>query len=129
MVRYLCTGPFVFKPLFLPHSITKKPPQQNDNQAGRKTYVFRVTLITFSHIHPHSAYPVNDVPGKLFLQIVLGIAKKRAILMYRSLWGWVSYLNRAATTNYLCCGQALEDSLGAGRIGLTHNFCKVRLFF
>ena len=34
--------------------------------------------------------------------------------------GWVSYLNRAATTNYLCCGQALEDSLGAGRIGLTH---------
>ena len=36
--------------------------------------------------------------------------------------GWVSYLHRAATTNYLCCGQALEDSLGAGRIGLTHTF-------
>ena len=35
-------------------------------------------------------------------------------------YGWVSYLHRAATTNYLCCGQALEDSLGAGRIGLTH---------
>ena len=35
--------------------------------------------------------------------------------------GWVSYLHRAATTNYLCCGQALEDSLGAGRIGLTHT--------
>ena len=35
-------------------------------------------------------------------------------------FGWVSYLHRAATTNYLCCGQALEDSLGAGRIGLTH---------
>ena len=34
--------------------------------------------------------------------------------------GWVSYLHRAATTNYLCCGQALEDSLGAGRTGLTH---------
>ena len=30
--------------------------------------------------------------------------------------------NRAATTNYLCCDQALEDSSGAGRIGLTH-FC------
>ena len=43
--------------------------------------------------------------------------------------GWVSYLNRAATTNYLCCGQALEDSLGAGRIGLTHNFCKSTTFF
>ena len=24
--------------------------------------------------------------------------------------GWVSYLYRAATTNYLCCDQALEDS-------------------
>ena len=33
--------------------------------------------------------------------------------------GWVSYLHRAATTNYLCCDQALEDSKGAGRIGLT----------
>ena len=43
--------------------------------------------------------------------------------------GWVSYLNRAATTNYLCCGQALEDSLGAGRIGLTHNLCKSTTFF
>ena len=46
-----------------------------------------------------------------------------------SLMGWVSYLNRAATTNYLCCGQALEDSLGAGRIGLTHNLCKGSAFF
>ena len=36
--------------------------------------------------------------------------------------GWVSLLYRAATTNYLCCDQALEDSSGAGRIGLTH-FC------
>ena len=35
---------------------------------------------------------------------------------------WVSLLYRAATTNYLCCDQALEDSSGAGRIGLTH-FC------
>ena len=33
--------------------------------------------------------------------------------------GWVSLLYRAATTNYLCCDQALEDSKGAGRIGLT----------
>ncbi len=36
------------------------------------------------------------------------------------------------TTNYLCCDQALEDSSGAGRIGLTH-FCfasaKVDIFF
>ena len=36
--------------------------------------------------------------------------------------GGVSLLYRAATTNYLCCDQALEDSSGAGRIGLTH-FC------
>ena len=34
-------------------------------------------------------------------------------------YGWVSYLHRAATTNYLCCGQALEDSKGAGRTALT----------
>ena len=33
--------------------------------------------------------------------------------------GWVSLLYRAATTNYLCCDQALADSQGAGRIGLT----------
>ena len=46
--------------------------------------------------------------------------KKRVPL--HSPMGWVSYLHRAATTNYLCCGQALEDSLGAGRIGLTHTF-------
>ncbi len=26
--------------------------------------------------------------------------------------GWVSLLYRAATTNYLCCDQALEDSSG-----------------
>ena len=49
--------------------------------------------------------------------------------MPTSLMGWVSYLNRAATTNYLCCGQALEDSLGAGRIGLTHNLRKGSAFF
>ena len=36
--------------------------------------------------------------------------------------GGGSLLYRAATTNYLCCDQALEDSSGAGRIGLTH-FC------
>ena len=48
-----------------------------------------------------------------------GGQKKRA--NNRSLsYGWVSYLHRAATTDYLCCGQALEDSPGAGRIGLTH---------
>ena len=46
------------------------------------------------------------------------------LVLPTSLMGWVSYLNRAATTNYLCCGQALEDSPGAGRIGLTHIFCK-----
>lgn len=34
-------------------------------------------------------------------------------------YGRVSWLYRAATTYYLCCGQALEDSQGAGRIGLT----------
>ena len=39
-------------------------------------------------------------------------------------YGWVSYLHRAATTYYLCCGQALEDSQGAGRIGLTHILVK-----
>ena len=31
----------------------------------------------------------------------------------------VSLPYRAATTNYLCCDQALEDSKGAGRMGLT----------
>ena len=53
-------------------------------------------------------------------------------------YGWVSYLHRAATTDYLCCGQALEDSSGAGRIGLTHisagtiplfSAAKVRIIF
>ena len=39
-------------------------------------------------------------------------------------YGWVSYLHRAATTYYLCCGQALEDLQGAGRIGLTHILVK-----
>ena len=45
--------------------------------------------------------------------------KKRRMWIH-SPYGWVSYLHRAATTYYLCCGQALEDSQGAGRIGLTH---------
>ena len=44
--------------------------------------------------------------------------------------GWVSLLYRAATTNYLCCDQALEDSKGAGRIGLTRfAVAKVGIFF
>ncbi|MDU7604141.1 MAG: hypothetical protein E7K37_17240, partial [Bacteroides caccae] len=35
----------------------------------------------------------------------------------------------AATTNYLCCDQALEDSKGAGRIGLTRfAVAKVDIF-
>ncbi len=42
--------------------------------------------------------------------------------------GWVSLLYRAATTNYLCCDQALEDSSGAGRIGLTLWAFKFMLF-
>ena len=43
--------------------------------------------------------------------------------------GWVSLLYRAATTNYLCCDQALEDSKGAGRIGLTRfAVAKVDIF-
>ena len=33
--------------------------------------------------------------------------------------GWVSLLYRAATTKYPCCGQALGDSEGACRVGLT----------
>ena len=48
------------------------------------------------------------------------IDRQKKANAYHSPYGWVSYLHRAATTNYLCCGQALEDSLGAGRIGLTH---------
>ena len=52
--------------------------------------------------------------------IIYNQTKKASAL--HSPMGWVSYLHRAATTNYLCCGQALEDSLGAGRIGLTHTF-------
>ena len=46
--------------------------------------------------------------------------------------GWVSLLYRAATTNYLCCDQALEDSKGADRIGLTRIFvcgCKGMHFY
>ena len=41
--------------------------------------------------------------------------------------GWVSLLHRAATTSCLCCGQALEDSEGAGRAGLTR--CKYTIFY
>lgn len=29
-----------------------------------------------------------------------------------------SYLNHTATTDYLCCVPTLEDSVGAGRVGL-----------
>lgn len=29
-----------------------------------------------------------------------------------------SYLHRTATTAYLCCVPTLEDSVGAGRVGL-----------
>ncbi|EHQ41424.1 hypothetical protein Myrod_0588 [Myroides odoratus DSM 2801] len=29
-----------------------------------------------------------------------------------------SYLHRTATTTYLCCVPTLEDSAGAGRVGL-----------
>ena len=32
---------------------------------------------------------------------------------------WESDLHRAATTNYPCCDQALGDSKGAGRTGLS----------
>ena len=48
------------------------------------------------------------------------VNKKGERDLSHSPYGWVSYLHRAATTYYLCCGQALEDSQGAGRIGLTH---------
>ena len=40
---------------------------------------------------------------------------------------WVSLPYRAATTNYLCCDQALEDSKGAGRMGLTRISKNVQL--
>ena len=39
-----------------------------------------------------------------------------------------SLLYRAATTCYLCCGQALEDSQGAGRIGLPISFLRVQRY-
>ena len=39
----------------------------------------------------------------------------------------VSLPYRAATTNYLCCDQALEDSKGAGRMGLTRISKNVQL--
>ena len=41
---------------------------------------------------------------------------------------FVSLLYRAATTNYLCCDQALEDSKGAGRIGLTRFVLRVQRY-
>ena len=52
------------------------------------------------------------------------LQKQKRRMFSHSPYGWVSYLHRAATTYYLCCGQALEDSQGAGRIGLTHILVK-----
>ena len=46
---------------------------------------------------------------------------------YKSRALWVSLPYRAATTNYLCCDQALEDSKGAGRMGLTRISKNVQL--
>ena len=51
--------------------------------------------------------------------------KKRRAPKHSSV-GWASLLHRAATTFCLCCGQALEDSKGAGRTGLTR--CKDTIF-
>ena len=54
----------------------------------------------------------------------------RALLHWVSLLSdWVSSLHRAATTNYLCCGQALEDSKGAGRAALTRLFLGAKIGF
>ena len=38
-----------------------------------------------------------------------------------------SSLHRAATTNYLCCGQALEDLKGASRTALSQMLCKITI--
>ena len=38
-----------------------------------------------------------------------------------------SLLYRAATTCYLCCDQALEDSQGAGRIGPPVSFASAKV--
>ena len=68
----------------------------------------------------------NEIPQNFTLSLKMSgrmmVKVKKKRVLAHSPMGWVSYLHRAATTNYLCCGQALEDSLGAGRIGLTHTF-------
>ena len=68
----------------------------------------------------------EDFVKGLFEKIVASDIYKAVSYTHLVLWptelkrrGWVSYLHRAATTNYRCCDQALEDSKGAGRIGLT----------
>ena len=63
----------------------------------------------------------------LFFENRLTVLYKQKRRMFsHSPYGWVSYLHRAATTYYLCCGQALEDLQGAGRIGLPISFLRVQ---
>ena len=70
----------------------------------------------------------NTFVSSAFLSSLLSDSNQRPEITNHVLWPtelkrrWVSLLYRAATTNYLCCDQALEDSKGAGRIGLT-RFC------
>ncbi|ERI63605.1 hypothetical protein HMPREF1551_01096 [Capnocytophaga sp. oral taxon 863 str. F0517] len=40
-----------------------------------------------------------------------------------------SYLHRTATTLYLCCVPTLEDSKGAGRVGLADAKVQKNLLF
>ena len=72
-----------------------------------------------SRYRPLFYYSLLALQAKGFLDMQ---TKKRVHM--HSPMGWVSYPYRAATTDYLCCGQALEDSSGAGRIGLTHTLSK-----
>ena len=53
--------------------------------------------------------------------------KSRALANWAKEAGWVSSLHRAATTFYLCCGQALEDLKGAGRAAPTRLFSAANL--
>ena len=81
-------------------------------RANLATLVARENKFSPTRLHKFShCYPINLSPNHH------NINKKANGITIRFM-GWVSYLHRAATTCYLCCGQALEDSQGAGRIGL-----------
>jgi hypothetical protein len=67
-------------------------------------------------------YKVKDLWKRL---VFVDILKKRVSCMFRNKKK-ASYLHHTATTAYLCCVPALEDSAGAGCVGLAR--CKDTTF-